>query len=327
MIGLVALNLGGPDSLDAVEPFLLNLFRDPAVIQLPVRVPGLQGLLARFIVRRRGPASRAAYRQIGGASTIAADSATQAAAVAAELGRRGVEARSYVAMACWHPFSHEAVAAMRRDGIARAVALPLFPHFSHTTTGSSFDALDRAITAAGGGIEVARVRGYADHPGFIEALSDRLTEALLTLPPEHRDHAPIVFSAHGLPVSYVRRGDPYLDEIRTTVAAVERVLGLRGRSLLAFQSRVGRGRWLRPYTDEAIDALAGAGERAIVVCPVAFTGEHIETLQEIDILYRERATAAGITHFARAHTVDAHPAFIAALADCALGAAAQRGWA
>src|SRR5439155_4345578 len=127
--------------------------------------------------------------------------------------------------------------------------------------------------------------------------------------------------------SYIRKGDPYLDEIRTTVGAATDRLGIRGRERLAFQSRVGRQKWLGPYTEDALDELAEAGHKAVVVCPVAFTGEHIETLQEIDILYRERAIARGIRHFARARTVGVHPAFVDALATLALGAARQRGWA
>src|SRR5205814_298761 len=135
------------------------------------------------------------------------------------------------------------------------------------------------------------------------------------------------FSAHGLPESYIRRGDPYLDDIRITVAAVSRALDVEGRAQLAFQSRVGPQKWLGPYTEEALDRLAESGCKAVVVCPVAFTGEHIETLQEIDILYRDRAQARGITHFARARTVGCHPAFIEAVADLTLAAARARGWA
>src|SRR5439155_9539296 len=228
-------------------------------------------------------------------------------------------------MACWHPFSDEAVAAMRADGVRSAVAVPLFPHHSRSTTGSSFTALDRA--AAGSGIQIARVESYPDAPGYIEALCDCVRDAIAALPEEAREGAPVLFSAHGLPEAYIRRGDRYLDEIRITFAAATRALGLGARAQLCFQSRVGPQKWLGPYTEEAIDRVAEAGHTAVVVCPVAFTGEHIETLQEIDILYRERAIARGIRHFARARTVGVHPAFVDALATLALGAARQRGWA
>ena len=141
-----------------------------------------------------------------------------------------------------------------------------------------------------------------------------------------RDGAPVLFSAHGLPESYIRRGDPYLDEVRTTVAAVTRHLALGSRAHLAFQSRVGRQRWLSPYTEAALDELIDAGARAIVVVPIAFTGEHIATLPELDILYRERAMARGLAYFARARAVGTLPDFVTALAEQCLGVARSRGW-
>jgi ferrochelatase len=326
-IGIVALNLGGPDSLDAVEPFLRNLFADPDVIQFPPVVRLLQPLFARVVAQRRAPHARAAYQLIGGRSPIGEESAAQAQAVAAELDRRGVPAHGLVAMGCWHPFSDEAVAELARLGIRRAIALPLFPQYSRTTTGSSFLALDRAVAKAGGAIQVARVRNYPTAPGYLDAVADRVRAATATVPLDERSRVPVLFSAHGLPESYIRRGDPYLDDIRTTVAAVTARLGLGGRARLCFQSRVGRQRWLGPSTDEALDAVAAEGHRAVVVVPIAFTGEHIETLQEIDIQYKERAEKAGITTFARARTVGTHPAFIGALAELALDAARARGWA
>jgi protoporphyrin/coproporphyrin ferrochelatase len=204
-LGIVALNLGGPDSLGAVQPFLRNLFRDPDVIHLGWARP-LQPLFARILASRRAAFSQEAYRQIGGRSPIAVESADQAAGVARELGVLGVVARSYVAMACWHPFSRETVAALLSDGVHRAVALPLYPHYSTTTTGSSFKALDRAV--AGTDIEIARVNHYPDAPGYIEALADCVREAIATLPEDARDRAPVLFSAHGLPESYIEREIP-----------------------------------------------------------------------------------------------------------------------
>ena len=323
-LGVVLLNLGGPDSPEAVEPFLRNLFSDPEVIQLGW-ARFLQPWLAKMIAKRRAPLSRAAYDQIGGRSPIRDESQAQAAAVAGALDRRGLAARPYVAMACWHPFSEEAVASMRADGVKSAVALPLFPHYSHSTTGSSFTALDRA--ADGSGIEIARVDSYPDQPGYIAALAERVREALAGLPEEVRSECPVLFSAHGLPESYIRRGDPYLDQIRITVAAATRALGLGARAQLCFQSRLGPQKWLGPYTEEAIDRVAESGQTAVCICPVAFTGEHIETLQEIDILYKERAEKRGIKHWARARTVGVHPAFVDGLAALAVGAARARGWA
>lgn len=323
-LGVVALNLGGPDSLEAVEPFLRRLLGDPEVVKLGLLRP-LQPLLARFIARRRAPVSRQAYQQIGGRSPIAQESAAQAAAVAAELRRRGVAASGYVAMACWHPFSEEAVRDMQAHGVRRAVALPLYPHFARATTGSSLALLGRAV-ARGGGIELAQVERYPDAPGYIEALAARLEEAAQGLPEAHRQSAPVLFSAHGLPVSFIEAGDTYLDEIRLTVAEVTRRLELTSRARLSFQSRLGQQRWLGPSTEEALEEIAESGAPAVIVVPVAFTGEHLETLQEIDIVYKQQAQRAGIAHFARARTVGLHPAFIGALADLVQAAARSRGW-
>ena len=321
MLGVVALNFGGPDSLAAVQPFLRNLFADPDVIQLGWARP-VQPLLARFIARRRAAFSRAAYAQIGGRSPIRDESSAQVQAVVRDMAAAGVLARPYLAMSYWHPFPAETAAVMRSDGITQALLLPLHPQRSRTTSGSAF----RTVEAALAGIATARIDGYATAPGYIEALCDRITDALGQLPEMERATAPVLFSAHGLPVDYIRRGDPYLDDIRATVAAVTRRLGLQDRSQLAFQSRVGRRRWLAPSTEEALDAVAAVGHRAVVVVPVSFTGEHLETLQEIDILYRERAAARGIVSFARARAVGYHPAFIAGLAALLISAAHDRGW-
>jgi ferrochelatase len=238
------------------------------------------------------------------------------------MAAAGVLARPYLAMSYWHPFPAETASVMRADGITQALLLPLHPQRSRTTSGSAF----RTVEAALAGIATARIDGYATAPGYIEALCDRITDALGQLPEMERATAPVLFSAHGLPVDYIRRGDPYLDDIRATVAAVTRRLGLQDRSQLAFQSRVGRRRWLAPSTEEALDAVAAVGHRAVVVVPVSFTGEHLETLQEIDILYRERAAARGIVSFARARAVGYHPAFIAGLAALLISAAHDRGW-
>lgn len=327
-IAVVALNLGGPDSPEAVEPFLYRLFRDPDVIQLGWARP-IQPLLARLIARRRAPVSRAAYAQIGGRSPILEETRRQVAAVTGVLNGRGVPAHPYVAMACWHPFAEETVAALRADGRRRVIALSLYPHESRTTVGSSLKLLRAALARAPGDLEqvdLTEVRHYPDAPGYVAAVADTIRDALLTLPESLRDRAPILFSAHGLPESYIRRGDPYLDEVRVTVAAVSRALAIEPRARLTFQSRVGPQRWLGPNTEDVLDELAESGVRAAVVCPVAFTGEHIETLQELDIVYRERAAARGLVHFARARAVGTHPSFITALADLCERAAAARRW-
>ena len=324
-LGLVVLNLGGPTSLEDVEPFLRRLFGDPDVIQLGW-LSFLQPFLARRIAKSRGPESRAAYQRIGGRSPIRDESTAQADAVAAELGRRGLPVKPVIAMAAWHPFADEALAALAAEGVERAVAVPLYPHESRATTGSSLNQLEHA-RARRGGLEIAAIRRYPDADGYVRAVVAQIEEAIATLPPEHRATAPVLFSAHGLPESYIKRGDPYLDDIRLTVETVTRRLALGARAHLCFQSRVGPQRWLQPATDALLDQLAAQGTTAVVVVPIAFTGEHIETLEELDIRYRERAAKAGIVHFARARTVGCHPAFISALADLVEATARARGWA
>ena len=329
-IGLVVMNLGGPASLDDVEPFLRRLFGDPDVIQLGW-LSFLQPLLARTIAKRRGPESRAAYQRIGGRSPIRDETTAQANAVAAELVRRGVAVRPVVALAAWHPFADEALRELAAQGIDRAVALPLYPHESRATTGSSLNQLEHAraqqADAKTGAIDIAAIKHYPDADGYVRAVADRVEDAIVKLPPEHRSTAPVLFSAHGLPEAYIRRGDPYLDDVRTTVETVSRRLGLGARTRLCFQSRVGPRRWLGPATDALLAQLAAEGTTAVVVVPVAFTGEHIETLEELDIRYKEQAAQAGIKHFARARTVGCHPAFISALADLVEATAHARGWA
>jgi len=324
-IGLVVMNLGGPSSLDDVEPFLRRLFGDPDVIQLGW-LSFLQPLLARTIAKRRGPLSRAAYQQIGGRSPIREETTAQADAVAAELARRGLAVKPVVAMAAWHPFADEAIGALAAQGIDRAVALPLYPHESRATTGSSLNQLEDA-RAHRGGIEIAAIKRYPDADGYVRAVVERFEEAVATLPAEHRATAPVLFSAHGLPEAYIKRGDPYLDDVRLTVETVSRRLGLGARARLCFQSRVGPQRWLGPTTEAVLDELAAAGTPAVVVVPIAFTKEHIETLQKIDILYKDRATHAGIKHFARARTVGCYSVFIVALADLVEVTARACGWA
>jgi protoporphyrin/coproporphyrin ferrochelatase len=323
-IGLIALNLGGPGSLDDVRPFLQRLFADPEVIQLGWLSP-LQKLIAWQIARSRAPFSRAAYAQIGGRSPILDETTAQAQAVTDVLAARGIATVPVVAMAAWHPLADEALATLAARGVERAIALPLYPQESRTTTDSSLNQIETS-RARHPGLEIAAVRRYPDAAGYLDAVVERIEDAVRTLPPELAATAPVLFSAHGLPESYIRKGDPYLDDIRITVEAVSRRMALGARARLCFQSKVGRMRWLGPSTETLLDEMAAAGTPAVVMVPIAFTGEHIETLQEIDILYRGRAEKAGITHFARARTVGAHPKFIAALADLAEGAARARGW-
>jgi len=304
--------------------FCATCFADPDIIQLRWARP-LQPILARFIARRRAAFSRAAYAQIGGRSPIREESTAQVQAVVAAMAASGVVAKPYLAMSYWHPFPAETAAAMQADGITRALLLPLYPHRSRTTSGSAFRTIESALKRAP--IATARIEGYATNPGYLDALCDRIAEATGQLPESERATAPVLFSAHGLPEEYVRRGDSYLDDIRATVAAVHAAAGVGGSGATRLSKPRGPAALAGAHHGSSTRCPGWRGQRAVVVVPVSFTGEHVETLQEIDILYRERARrAGGLTSFARARAVSCHPAFIAGLAGLLVSAAHDRGW-
>jgi ferrochelatase len=317
-VGVVLLNLGGPERIQDVGPFLYNLFSDPEIIRLPV--PALQKPLAWLISSLRAGKSQAAYRSIGGGSPLRRITEQQARELQSVLRQRGLEATAYVAMRYWHPFTESAVADLKADGIEEVVVLPLYPQFSISTSGSSFRELQRLRQADGAfaHLPIRCIRSWYDHPGYIEAMAGliaREIEACSDPPAAH-----VFFSAHGVPRSYVEEaGDPYQREIEACTALIMARLGERlghgNPFTLAYQSRVGPVEWLKPYTEEALEELGHAGVKDLVVVPISFVSEHIETLEEIDIEYRELADAAGISNFRRVPALDTDPTFIAGLAD------------
>ena len=318
-LAVVLFNLGGPDSLDAVEPFLRNLFRDPAIIRAPAPV---RHLVARLIARRRGPKARDIYRTIGGRSPLLAETEAQAAALGSALADFG-EIEVAVAMRYWHPMSEAAarqVAAFRPD---RIVLLPLYPQFSTTTTASSFAAWWAAAGAAGIAAPTRAVCCYPRAEGLVEAHA-ALIEPLLAAAGEAGEPR-LLFSAHGLPKSVVARGDPYQWQVEETARAIVARLGAEGLDWrVCYQSKVGPMAWLGPSTVEELDR-AGRDRVPVVVVPIAFVSEHSETLVELDITYRDHARAAGVPAYHRVPALDTHPAFIAALADLVRGAANAAG--
>ncbi len=309
-LGIVLFNLGGPDGPDAVRPFLTNLFSDPAIISLPgiLRWP-----LARLIAGRRAPVARDIYARIGGASPILPETQAQAAALDMVLDRRGIAARSFIAMRYWKPFAPEAVAAAKAWGADRLVLLPLYPQFSTTTTASSLIDWARVARAAGLDLPTARVCCYPWGPGFIAAEVRLVREALAARKPgvDYR----VLFSAHGLPKRVVEGGDPYQWQVEQTVAAIVKALGEQGLdSSVCYQSRVGPLEWIGPATDDEIRR-AGAEGKGVIVVPVAFVSEHSETLVELDIEYRHLAETAGVPDYRRVPTVGVAEEFIEGLAD------------
>jgi ferrochelatase len=317
-VGVLLLNLGGPERIEDVGPFLYNLFSDPEIIRLPI--PALQKPLAWLISTLRSGKSKAAYRTIGGGSPLRRITEQQARELQSSLRQRGVEATSYVAMRYWHPFTESAVADIKADGIDEVVVLPLYPQFSISTSGSSFRGLQRLRQAdpAFSRLPIRCIRSWYDHPGYIEAIAALIARQIEIASDPAGAH--VFFSAHGVPKSYVEEaGDPYQREIeactRLIMQRLERDLGHPNPHTLAYQSRVGPVEWLKPYTEDALHALGEAGVKDLVVVPISFVSEHIETLEEIDIEYREIATESGVTNFLRVPALDIDPTFISGLAD------------
>ncbi len=317
-VGVLLLNLGGPERIEDVGPFLYNLFADPEIIRLPT--PLLQKPLAWLISTLRSSKSKEAYRAIGGGSPLRRITEQQARELQSELRQRGVQATTYVAMRYWHPFTESAVGDIKADSVDEVVVLPLYPHFSISTSGSSFRELQRLRQAdpAFSKLPIRCIRSWYDHPGYVLAMAELIAAGVRSC--QDPDSAHVFFSAHGVPKSYVEdAGDPYQQEIeacsRLVMAKLEQLLGHGNPYTLAYQSRVGPVEWLKPYTDEALVRLGEEGVQELVVVPISFVSEHIETLEEIDIEYREIATEAGIRNFVRVPALDTYPTFIKGLAD------------
>jgi protoporphyrin/coproporphyrin ferrochelatase len=304
---VLLLQMGGPDSLDAVEPFLLNLFSDRDIIRIGPAF--LQPLIARFIVRRRAPKVEAYYEKIGGKSPIRELTEAQAAALEKILGDGY---RCFVAMRYWHPSTVEALAAIKKEGISRIIALSLYPHYSRATTGSSVNELKRVMKEAGVEFQLTCIDRFYDHPLYIRALAEKIEEGLAGFHP--LADVEIMFSAHSLPQSFIESGDPYLSHIEETVRVVmERFADVPYH--LAFQSRAGPVKWLEPSTEEMLRHLAAHGCKNLLVVPLSFVSDHIETLYEIDIQYAREAWDLGIANFRRIAALNSSPTFIECLED------------
>ena len=313
-IGILLFNLGGPETLEDVRPFLFNLFSDPDIIRLPWKA--LQKPLAWLIATQRRKKSESYYRQIGGGSPLRRITEAQARALEAEFKSRGVEARAYVAMRYWTPFIEDALEQIEADRIDQLIVLPLYPQFSISTTGSSLNRMNAIFANNGGKPErVSVINSWQSEPGYIGALSDSIEEQLAMFSNQDRSSTHIVFSAHSVPVSYIEEGDPYLEQIRETVQFTMQRLGTDRPHSLSFQSKVGPVKWLQPSTDEAIRQLAREGASQLLLVPVSFVSEHIETLYELDILYKHVAEEVGIKQYRRVPALNCREDFIGALAE------------
>jgi protoporphyrin/coproporphyrin ferrochelatase len=313
-IGVLLLNLGGPDKIEDVRPFLYNLFSDPEIIRLPVKA--LQKPLAWLISTLRASKSQENYLEIGGGSPLREITEAQAEALETKLKSMGQDAKIYIGMRYWHPFTEEAIAQIKNDGINKVVILPLYPQFSISTSGSSFRVLEEmwSTDQALGAIKYTLIPSWYNHSGYLRSMADLIRQELDKFP--NPDQVHVFFSAHGVPVSYVEEaGDPYQQEIEACTRLIMEALGRSNQYTLAYQSKVGPVEWLQPYTDDALEELGAKGIEDLVVVPISFVSEHIETLQEIDIEYREVAEEAGIKNFQRVPALNTHSGFINSLAD------------
>ena len=322
-VGVVLFQLGGPDSLDAIEPFLYNLFCDPDIIDFPfarlAREP-----LARLISSRRAGKVRKHYAEIGGKSPIGEVTARQAHALEVELNK-SFPARVVVAMRYWHPLTDAAIRELADFAPEEIVLLPLYPQYSSTTTGSSLNEWKRQFPPQAAAT-VHVVREFYAHPPYLDALVERIDQALgrFRRSNGHAERVPsdvhLLFSAHSIPASVIARGDLYQAQIETTVKLVmERGKWANSHSL-CYQSRSGPGRWLQPFLQESLQAIAARGAERLLVVPIAFVSDHVETLHEINIEAREQAESFGIRQFEVMEGLNDSPRFITALADLVLRA-------
>ena len=319
--------LGGPDSLEAVEPFLLNLFLDPDII--PMGPLGfLRRPLAKFISSRRCIPVRGKYAEIGGRSPIGTLTERQRGALLSALSSE-IDPVAVVAMRYWHPLTEEAVETIRKAGpLDEIVLLPLYPHFSYATTLSSLKEWRRVYGEPDAGPPQRTISQFYDHPLYIQAMAQRIGSVLRQFDESSRVH--LIFSAHGLPMSLVERGDPYPVQIEGTVRLVceegrKQFPGWPKTHLLCYQSRVGPAKWLQPPLTGTIERLGTEGVKEMLVVPISFVTEHIETLHEINIEAREDARRFGVEVFRMMPAVGDSPLFIAALKDLVLRAVGLAG--
>ena len=316
--GVILLYMGGPETLADVRPFLRELFSDRDLIQLPGgRL--LQRPFALLISRLRAPKVTGYYEEIGGGSPLLRTTRAQAELLEKALADRGGEFVVEVAMRYCAPRAAVAVERLQQRGVRRCVALPLYPQYSGATTGSSFKDLDAALAKLERGIERIRVQDFHDHPRYLDALAGKVREGCQQAGPG----ACVVFSAHSLPVSMIQRGDPYQRQVEATVAGVVERLGLDNWRL-GYQSRSGPVQWLEPDVIDLVDKLLEQGQRELVLVPVSFVSDHIETLHEIDIRLRERCMERGAETFVRAPSLNEDPLFVDALAELVTTAAGER---
>lgn len=306
---VVLMNMGGPDSLTDVEPFLYNLFSDREIIKLgPIF---LQKFLAKIISRRRAPKSRSIYQKIGGGSPLRAITEKQALALQDALTAHGNYHVS-VAMRYWPPFAESVLKSLKTMEIEEVIALTLYPHFSRATTGSSINNFQDRLNKLCPQLPLKIISSWPTEPSYVKAVAENINRGLTQFDGEK---ATVVYSAHSLPTSFIADGDPYVEHINQTIEAVEKLTGKAGE--LCYQSRSGPVEWLSPSTSEMLSNLAEAGKKNILMVPISFVSDHVETLYEIGMLYRDEAHKQGMK-LIPCESLNTQPLFINGLRDLVL---------
>ncbi len=310
--GVILLNMGGPEKPDDVAPFLYNLFSDRKIIRLGPAF--LQKPIAWLIARKRTPKSRQTYAKIGGGSPLGKITQKQAYSLEKALTSMG-SFTVVTAMRYWQPTASQALQILAEKGIKKIIALPLYPHFSRATSGSSLENLRDAVKKSQLDVEVQEIHGWPDNPLYIQALADNIIKEMAHF---SRNDVTIIYSAHSLPVSFIQEGDPYLTHLRITIEKIEEITGIKGK--LCFQSRSGPVEWLSPSTKETLYDLSRTGCKKVLMVPISFVSDHVETLYEIDMLYREMAQDLGM-ECRSSESLNTNPTFIDALKNLVLSKA------
>ncbi|MBF0328909.1 MAG: ferrochelatase [Nitrospirae bacterium] len=310
MIGVLLLNMGGPDSLDAVKPFLQNLFADRDIIRLGPAF--LQKPIASIIISLRLKKTIELYSLIGGKSPLPEITSAQAKAL-----EKALNIKIYLGMRYWHPFIPDTLAEMRKDGVTKVLAVSLYPQYSVATTGSTVKMFEKAVKEQG--MEYSCIISWFDHSVYIDALVEKIEEGIKGF----AEKPVVLFSAHSLPQKFIDEGDPYEKEIRGTIDAIAKKLDMDWR--LSFQSKTGPVKWLEPSTEKMLEILAGENIKNLLVVPISFVSDHIETLYEIDILYKDMAKGLGI-NLKRTESLNVSPKFISALADIVITKTKELSW-
>ena len=308
-IAVVLFNLGGPDSLDAVEPFLFNLFCDPDIFNLPFG----QKLFAKIISSRRAPKVVGEYKLIGGKSPINEWTEKQRSMLEKNLRKDYPSLDVHLAMRYWKPLTDETVAKVEKANYEKIILLPLYPHYSITTTGSSFNEWKRHYKSEAS--KLVFINDYYADEKYVAAINQRIDETILQFPEKVRREVQIVFSAHGTPVSLVKKGDLYSNHIKETVKAVMNARKHSHEHHLCFQSKVGPMKWLEPSTASMIEKLASKKKKNLLIVPISFVSDHVETLFELDIEYRHVADKCGIDNYIVMKGLNDSDLFIEALAE------------